>query len=453
VYRVTAPALLYARLRGRGLSGPVLMAGGLAIVGVASYAFLAIAGHILSAADYAAISALYLLINIAGPGYFGGLEQETNRATSRALAVGGSPRLVARTAGALGMIMVGLAVTGLLAASPVMVSHVFHGNWALEIALDVGVATAYGGYLVRGLLGGRRLFRGYAATLTAEGLTRLVLVGLLAALGLRSAGAYGFIFAAALACAGLVGLPWLRSQPSDPTAYDRTERTRTFAQLSPGLALLVAATLLTQLMANLAPVVVTGRSASDLPKAAAFTSAFVLVRVPLFLFSPVQAVLLPTLTRAVAAGDRARFRRSLRLVLTAVLVVGVLGALLSATIGPALVQVLFGARVRLPGLVLGLLAVSTILLMVAQVLQPALIAAQRHRVVTSGWVFGSVALVGLLFLPIPAITAAVLAQLAGSVLVMLVMLTGVRSFLWGHEPRHGAEYKPPQRGKAGTLRP
>jgi len=431
----------------------MLMAGGLAIVGVASYAFLAVAGHTLSAEDYAAISALYLLINIAGPGYFGGLEQETNRATSRALAVGGSTRLVSRTAGALGMIMAGLAVAALLAASPVMVGHVFHGRWALQVALVVGVATACGAYLVRGLLGGRRLFRGYAATLTAEGLTRIVLVGLLAALGLKSAGAYAFVFAAGLVCAGLVGLPWLRSVRSDYTPYGRTEHAQTFSQLSPGLALLVTAMLLTQLMANLAPVVVTARTAFDLPEAAAFTSAFVLVRVPLFLFSPVQAVLLPNLTRAVAAGDRARFRRSLRLVLSTVLVVGVLGALLSATIGPPLVQVLFGTRVRLPGLVLGVLAVSTILLMVAQVLQPALIAAQRHRVVTTGWVLGSLALICLLFLPTTAITAAVLAQLVGSALVMLVMMTGIRYLRWGHQPEHVSEYKPSQRGKASTLRP
>lgn len=429
------------------------MAGGLATVGVASYAFLAVAGHTLSAADYAAISALYLLINIAGPGYFGGLEQETNRATSRALAVGGSTRLVSRTAGTLGMIMAGFAVAGLLAVSPVMVGQVFHGRWALQVALIVGMATACGAYLVRGLLGGRRLFRGYAATLTAEGLTRIGLVGLLAELGLRSAGAYAFVFAAGLACAGLVGLPWLRSQRPDLTPHGRTERARTFSQLGPGLALLVTAMLLTQLMANLAPVVVTARTAFDLPTAAAFTSAFVLVRVPLFLFSPVQAVLLPNLTRAVAAGDHARFRRSLRLVLIAVLVVGAAGALLSATIGPALVQVLFGARVRLPGLVLGLLAVSTVLLMVAQVLQPALIAAQRHRVVTAGWVFGSVALIGLLFLPVPAITAAVLAQLAGSALVMLVLMTGIGYLLWGHLPERVSEYTPSHRGKASTLRP
>jgi O-antigen/teichoic acid export membrane protein len=429
------------------------MAGGLAIVGVASYAFLAVAGHTLDAADYAAISALYLLINIAGPGYFGGLEQETNRATSRALAVAGSTRVVSRTAGALGMIMIGIAVAGLLVASPVMVGHVFHGSWALQVALAVGVATACGAYLVRGLLGGRRLFRGYAATLTAEGLTRIVLVGLLAALGLRSAGAYAFVFAAGLACAGLVGLPWLRSLRPDRAPYGQTERAHTFAELSPALALLVTAMLLTQLMANLAPVVVTARTAFDLPKAAAFTSAFVLVRVPLFLFSPVQAVLLPTLTRAVAAGDHAQFRRSLRLVLTAVLVVGVLGALLSATVGPLLVQVLFGARVRLPGLVLGLLAVSTILLMVAQVLQPALIAAHRHRVVTTAWVFGSVALIGLLVLPITAITAAVLAQLAGSALVMLVMMTRVRALRWGHQPEQVSEYSPSLPAKASTLRP
>jgi O-antigen/teichoic acid export membrane protein len=444
VNRVTAQSLLYGRLRGNVLSGPVLMGGGLVIVGLAGYGYLAVAGHTLDAADFAAVSALYLLINIAGPGTFGGLEQETNRATSRALAVGSSTRLVTRTAAVLGMIMLGLAVAGLLAASPVIVSHVFHGRWALEYALVVGVATAYAGYLVRGLLGGRRLFGGYAATLATEGTTRIILVGLIAALGLRSGAAYAFAFAAGLAFAGLVGLPWLRSQPPDLRPYSRSERAHTFSQLSSGLALLVTAMMLTQLMANLAPVIVTSRLTSDPAEAAAFTSAFVLVRVPLFLFSPVQAVLLPDLTRAVAEADHARFRRSLRLVVAGVLLIGVLGALLSATIGPSLVQILFGARVRLSSLVLGLLAVSTILLMVAQVLQPALIAAQRHRLVTRGWVVGSTVLIGLLFLPVAPVTAAVVAQLTGSVLVVLGMVVGIRDLIWvwGHKRSHAPESEP-----------
>ncbi|MGH3628669.1 MAG: hypothetical protein ACRDRL_14695, partial [Sciscionella sp.] len=135
---------------------------------------------------------------------------------------------------------------------------------------------------------------------------------------------------------------------------------------------------------------------------------------------------------AVTVGDHEKFRRNVRLVVIAVLVIGAVGAVLSATDGPWVVQVFFGAKVRLPGSLLGLLGISTILLMGAQVLQPALIAAGRHRTVTLGWSIGTVVLVALLFLPLPPMTAAVVAQLAGSLLVVVVMaigmITALRSF-------------------------
>src|SRR5205085_1734112 len=98
---------------------------------------------------------------------------------------------------------------------------------------------------------------------------------------------------------------------------------------------------LAQLVANLAPVVVSGRLIADTATAAAFASSFVLVRVPLFVFAPVQAMLLPTLTAAATRGDLPDVRRKLRLILTAVAVVGVAGALLSFTVGPWAAEVFF----------------------------------------------------------------------------------------------------------------
>jgi hypothetical protein len=56
--------------------------------------------------------------------------------------------------------------------------------------------------------------------------------------------------------------------------------------------------------------------------------------------------------------------------------------------------------------------------MVAQVLQPALVALGRHRSVTTSWLAGSVVLTGLLFLPGNPVHAAVIAQLVGSAIVV-----------------------------------
>lgn len=414
------------RLREKQLAGPILMAGGLGIVGAAGYGYTGLAGHLFDAADAGAILNLYFVVNIVGPGMFAALEQETNRATSGALAAGYSARAVTRKALRLGLGLLGVAVVVLLAGSPLLVNQVFHSNWWLEFAVIVGVGSALAGYLTRGVLGGRSQFHGYAGTLATEGLSRIVPVAVVAALGVASVAAYGVLYAIGLGCAGLVGW-WCLRRSGEPTADEPLpgESADAMAGMRAGVVFLVGAMLLTQLVPNLAPLVVTSRLPGDAALAAAFGSACILVRAPLLLFSPVQALLLPRLTSAIVAGDHARFRRSVRLVVSAVLAIGLLGAVLSWAIGPWVVQLFFGTSVDLSGVLLGLLGLSTLFLMAAQVLQPALIAAQRHRIVTIGWSVGSAVLVGLLFLPIAPVTAAVLAQLVGSVLVAATMTVGM----------------------------
>lgn len=79
--------------------GPAaMMGGGLLVVGIAGYGFIALSGRTLSTADAAAVSSLYLMVNIIGPGVFVALEQETSRSVSAELARGGNPVPVARRA-------------------------------------------------------------------------------------------------------------------------------------------------------------------------------------------------------------------------------------------------------------------------------------------------------------------------------------------------------------------
>lgn len=394
------------------------MGGGLLIVGAAGYGFLALSGHTLSTGDAAAVASLYLLINMIGPGVFTALEQETSRTISARLAAGAGTRQVRRRAALVGAGLLAVVVVVLLAASPVLVGKAFGGRWLLLVALIFGSATAAAVYLVRGLLGGSRRFGGYAATLAVEGLARLVPCIAITLADAENAALYALLFAAGSGVAALAGLPALRGSTGDSTDPSSTVSAATMAHAS---AVLVGSTLLAQLVANLAPVVVSGRLTTDTATAAAFASAFVLVRIPLFVFAPVQAMVLPTLTAAATRGDLADVRRKLRLILTAVTVVGVLGALVSFTLGPWAVRVFFGAHVSLPGVVLGVLGLGTFALMIAQVLQPALVAMGLHRAATLSWLAGSAALTGLLFLPGDPLRAAMLAQIVGSVLVVAGM--------------------------------
>lgn len=403
------------------------MGGGLLVVGIAGYGFIALSGHTLSAADSSVVSSLYLMLNIIGPGVFVALEQETSRSISSRLAQGGQAGPVARRAANLALvILVGLLVV-LAAISPVLVSRALGGHWSLFAAVLLGTATSAMVYLARGILGGTRRFVGYSATLGLEGAARLLPSVIVALSGAPNAAAYGLLFAAGSAFGALAGTPWLRRLDTagagdlvglDGQLAGLDPAPDTLARMAGATLVLAGSTLLSQVVANVAPIVVAARMVADPATAAAFTSAFILVRIPFFLFAPVQAMLLPTLTAAATKGQLDVFRRTLRLILTAIAAVGIPGALLSLFVGPWAVQILFGAHVRLSGPMLGVLGVGTIGLMIAQVLQPALVALGRHRSVTTSWLLGSVVLVGLLFLPGDPIHAAVLAQLLGSVFVV-----------------------------------
>ena len=286
----------------------------------------------------------------------------------------------------------------------------------------LSVATSAAVYVVRGLVGGRQRFTGYAATLGAEGVARILPCVVLALTGTADVVAYAIAFAAGSAFGALAGLPWLRKPVTHVAATAAAVDPPTVGRMARALSFLAGGTLLMLLVANLAPIVVTPRLAGDAATAAAFASAFVLARVPLFLFAPVQAVLLPALTRAATRGELDRVRATLRRILLAVAAIGIPGVVASFVVGPWAVQVLFGAQVRLPGAVVGLLGVSTVGLMIGQALQPGLVALGRHQVVTIAWLAGAVVLVTVLVLPGGALRAGVIGQLGSAAVVVLIML-------------------------------
>jgi O-antigen/teichoic acid export membrane protein len=419
------------------------------MVGVGGFGFLVVVGHTTSVTAKAALSALYLIGNVAGPGLFAGLEQETSRVVSSGLAAGIDPRPGLRRAAAVGVGLAGVAMLVLLALAPLLVPRSFAGHAGLMLWLLLGVVGSAEVYLVRGILGGTRRFGGYAVTLAVEGLARLLPCLAVAALGVTNVNVYGLIFAGATGAAAAAAYPWLRHggllpEPA-PTPVSASASTaaataagavvaagHSMRGIVRGVAFLGVATLLAQLVANLAPLVVTGRmlgSGPDELAAVAFGFAFVLTRAPLLLFSPVQALLLPRLTTAVVRGELDVVRAQVRLGLGAVAVVALGGVVAAGVAGPWAVQTLFGSEARPSALVMALLGVSTGLLMVVQLLQPVLVAVGRHRTASMAWIVGTAVLVGLLVLPGPAITAALVAQLTAAVTVALVSVLGLLDIL------------------------
>ncbi|WP_156077143.1 hypothetical protein [Saccharothrix sp. NRRL B-16314] len=411
----------------RRVSPALVMGLGTLVLGASGYAFVAVAGHSLPAAEAAAVASFYLLANIVGPGTLTAVEQHASHATSRALArgerAGGALRRVVREALVLSAVVVG----ALALVSPVLVERSLKGSWSLFAAVVVGVVTSTAVYLARGVLGGMRRFTGYAATLAGEGAARLVGAVAVAVAGVAGAGLFGMTFALGTVVGVLAGLVWLRARPvavagGGPVAVAGPERVDS-------LALLVMAGLLVQAVANVAPIVVTARLPGDAALALAFSSAFILVRVPLFVFSPVQALLLPGLTEAATRGDLGAVRSVLRRITVAVLVVGVVGAVGSALAGPWAVRVFFGAEAELSSWLLGALGVGTILLMTAQAVQPALIALGARKAITVSWVAGTVVLLAVVALPGSPIVVATVAQVVGPMVVVAGMVVALARHL------------------------
>jgi O-antigen/teichoic acid export membrane protein len=394
------------------------------MIGVAGYAFIALAGNTLPPAEAAAVSSFYMLVNILGPGVFTALEQETNRAcSSMGPVVSG---LVVRRAAVRGGALLGAVLVVLVMAAPVLVNRSLLGHWDLFAAVVVSAVTAGAVSLIRGVLAGRKLFVCYAATLAAEGFMRLLPAVLIALAGLAAAGCYGIVFALGSGFGALAGLAWIRrttasSAVKEPASSDPGALRR--------LVPLVGATVLAQLVANLAPVVVTARLPGETATAAAFASGFIIARIPLFLFSPIQAVVVPAVASAAANGDRSKVSGIVRCGRFVAASLGLAGSALMAAFGPWVLRTFFGTKAPVSGAVLGLLGLGTSLLILAQVLQAALVALRAHAAASAWWQIGAAVLVMCLALPGDPICAAVVGQVASSVVVVVGMLITLRSRL------------------------
>lgn len=397
----------------RRVAGVAPVGGGLFLLGVSAYVVLGAAGHALAPRDYAAVASLYLLVAITSPGVFTALEQETNREVGSRRAAGLGTAPVGRAGLLVGAGYAGLVAVGLLVAAPLLVPRVLGGSWGLLAATVVAAGGAAAVYLLRGLFAGERRFGWYAASLAAEGAARIVPCLVLALAGSTDPLAYGWAFALGTGIAALACLPGRGSAAPGPPVDVRA--------MTRATGLLILASGLTYVVANTAPLVLTARLPAAPEVAASYVSLFVLARIPVFLFGPVQAFLLPTLAAGAQRADRAHLRSRLRVALLAVAAVGVPGAVLTAAFGPWAARTFFGAPLDLPHAAAGLLGAGTVAMLAAQVLQPALVALRVHRMATIAWVAGTVVFGAVLVAPVDPATAAVTAQVAGPAVVCLVM--------------------------------
>jgi O-antigen/teichoic acid export membrane protein len=349
---------------------------------VFTYLFLSVAGRLLGPTGFAPVSTLWALVFTIGPGLMLPVQQQLGKllAARRPKQVGGA--LVGQVA-LLAAALVAATWTAALLARSWLVDSLLGGQEALFWCFMAAVAAYAVMFLVRGVVTGVGDFGQFAALLVVEAVTRAV-IGL--GLGLVN-GATAADFGVAIALAPLVSAAVVTRMG----ARTRLERGAAAAWrvVSRSLGWLVAASLLSQLLANIGPLVVELLAPADqAEEAGRFLSALVVTRVALYLFQAGQATLLPNLAAIIASGPpgaMARATRSVVAVMTALTVVSALGA---AALGPWAVTLLFGDDFVVTRSTMAMLAAASGLHVLGAAVTSALVAASQERLAALAWASG-----------------------------------------------------------------
>ena len=397
-----------ARILGLLPPGTLPVAAGLIAIALGSYLHLAIAGHSLPTSGMAAVSVLWSIAYLLNLGVFLPVEQELARLVAAGRTLGEGVLPVVRRGGVLAAAVLAATLIPVAAAARPLAGSLFGGDVAMVAVLASACVALAVAAVSRGTLAGLGKFRAYGSQLAIDGGLRITLAGALGVAGVRSAAAYGLILTVAPLLGAVATLgPRLGGLRPGPAAAS-------WRAMSSRLGLLIATMLLAQVVMNAAVVLVRLLSPGDAAAVGALLAAFILARVPLFVFASVQAALLPGLSGAIAAGDQARFRQLIARGCGAVTILGVAGGLPVTIGGPWLIQVLFAARPVLGHADFGWLAFGTLFYMLAMVLGQGAMALSRHRALLLSWLAGVLVLALVTITPGDVITRVVIAYAAGS---------------------------------------
>ncbi|HWG25432.1 hypothetical protein [Actinospica sp.] len=405
----------------------IFLAVGLIVSAFSGSVYLLIVNLAFDSHQVLSLQGQNLLLAAISTGVMSGIEQEMVRAVSRAIAhhLPTSPviRRQVRQAGWFVAVM----LIACLALSPLLTHHFLGGSWIVFAELMVGLIGAVVSFQVRGTLSGKQDFHVFSITLLVESFTRLLPCLVLVAIGNRDVWLYGLMFALGPVLSAVVGivLPkvWYRPQyaelasQADEKAATAAEETGSRAVAN--LGLLTGATLASQVLQNVVPLLVVARyqhaRGTEADQAAAINSAVGLARIGIVALLPIQTPLLPKLTTAAERGEVGEVRRrSLQLVAICA-GLGLVAVLVCATVGPWVMRDIMHAHAVLPNWFLAAFAGATMFMMIAMILQPGLIAMNRHKSVMIGWSLGVV-----VTLPVFAISGNVLGILGMTALAALV---------------------------------
>jgi O-antigen/teichoic acid export membrane protein len=386
------------RAGGYGRGARVLSAG-IAATGLFTFAYFAVASHVLPADEYGAISLLWAVLFVVISVIYRPVEQLLSRTIADRRARGlhaGHP------------LRVPLLVQGGFAAAFLVVALALRGP--IEDALDstalfwifVGATLAYAAsYFARGYLAGHGWFALYGGLVLFESVSRF-LFPVAVAIGLadgQTAVALGIL---AAPVASLLVVPWALARHAGAGAGAVAP-----AEAAEGLSLraagafagsVAAIQLSEQTLLNAA--VLTVSATASTAAAGVVFNALLIARAPLQLFQAVQTSLLPHLAGLEATAGHAAFARAIRVTLLAIAGFAAAVAVGLLAVGPAVMDLVFGAGGDYGRLGLAVIAVGMGLHLCAGTLNQAALARGHAHGAAAAWLTCAAAFVAWMLLPV-----------------------------------------------------
>jgi O-antigen/teichoic acid export membrane protein len=375
--------------------GARILSIGIASTGVFTFAYFAVASHVLDLGPYGAISLLWAVLFVVISVIYRPVEQLLSRTIAdrraRGLQGGHSLRvpLLVQATFAVSFLIVALALKG-------PITDAFDSTTLYWIF--VGATLAYAGsYFARGYLAGHQWFGLYGALVLFESISRFcfpvaVAVGIASG---QSAVALGIL---AAPIASLLVVPWAIARHSSAADAAVDERALTL-RAGAGFALSVAAIQLAE-QALLNASVLTVSATATTALAGVVFNALLITRAPLQLFQSIQTSLLPHLSGLEATEGHDAFARAIRVTILAIVAFAGTVALGLLLIGPWAMNIVFGQDYDYGRVGLAIIAVGMGFHLCAGTLNQAALARGHARAAATLWLVAAAAFVVWMVLPI-----------------------------------------------------
>jgi O-antigen/teichoic acid export membrane protein len=359
--------------------GARVLSVGIAATGVFTFAYFAVASHVLGDNDYGAISTLWSILFVTISVIYRPVEQLLSRTIARRRAVGLSPGGELRAPAAIQLAFAAaFLVVAFAARGPI--TDVLRGSSTLFWVLVAATLAYAASYFARGYLAGHQWFGLYGGLVLFESVSRFCFP-LAVAIGIASGQAAVALGIAAAPFASLLVVPWALSRHAARASAAGARRDSTSTREGADFAMSVAAIQLSEQALLNAAVLLVGHGK---PAAIVF-SAFLITRAPLQLFQSVQTSLLPHLAGLEATEGAAAFARAVRVTLLAIAAFAGAVALGLLVLGPWVMGIVFDVGVRYGRVGLAVIALGMGFHLAAGTLNQAALARGRARAAATAW--------------------------------------------------------------------